>query len=87
MRKCFLFEHLTELNLANNRFTRLEFDVLQQVPTLKVLDISDNNLYGGFVLNANSTLETVKSIGNSFSTVGFERQTIILNREPKKYEY
>lgn len=49
--------YLVELNLANNLFRVLELDIIRgQLPSLKLLDISHNNLKGPFELNSSATI-------------------------------
>lgn len=61
--------NLRELNLANNQLRKLNLGIMDQIPSLNILDISHNGLVGEFEFNTNTKIEIFDIAGNQFTTI------------------
>lgn len=62
-------QNLRELNLANNQLRKLNLGIMDQIPSLNILDISHNGLVDEFEFNTNSKIEIFNIAGNQFATI------------------
>lgn len=60
---------LREINLAHNNLQKLDLAIMEQIPMLKILDISHNVLGGVFELNLNSSIELINITDSGYSGV------------------
>lgn len=70
--------NLREFYVAKNKLHQLDSGVMQQSSSLRILDISHNNLNGLFEINLNSTIEQFNIHGNQYSSIKFGTNDILL---------